>query len=242
MPSADLALFAHVAARAEEEIDLAQAALVLAEPEYPGLDIARYLDELDELGKLARERLEGREHAGDPPLRRVTRLLHDELGFCGNERDYYDPRNSFLNEVLERRTGIPITLATVAIEVARRAGVVAHGVCFPGHFLLRSPGASGPLFVDPFDGRIAGPDELRTLYARAVGESREPDPRVLEPAGKREILIRMLNNLRAIYTSRDDRPRLRSVLERLQLLSPSDELERELGRLKPALAPARILN
>ena len=242
MSSADLTLFSHVAVRAEAELDLAQAALVPAEPEYPGLDIAHYLEALDALGEKARQCLDGPEHASDPPLRRITRLLHDQLGFAGNERDYYDPRNSFLNEVLDRKTGIPITLATVVIEVARRAGVVAHGVCFPGHFLLRTPGPSGPLFLDPFDGRLAGLDELRAIYLRATGETRDPDPRLLEPAPKRQILARMLHNLRAIYTTRGDRERLVGVLERLHLLSPSDELEREIASLAPPAPAARTLN
>src|SRR5439155_2918316 len=133
----------------------ARAALLIAEPEYPGLELEQYLAALDRLGVEARARLERPGAASEPPLRAVTRLLHDELGFRGNADDYYDPRNSFLNEVLDRRTGIPITLAIVMLEVAARAGVQAHGVSFPGHFIVRSPGASpssGPKFFDPFDG------------------------------------------------------------------------------------------
>jgi regulator of sirC expression with transglutaminase-like and TPR domain len=243
MPAADLALFAHVATRPEPELDLAQAALLIAEPEYPGLDIPRYLEQLDQLGEQARLRLEERAPTSDPPLRRVTRMLHDELGFAGNSGDYYDPRNSFLNEVLERRTGIPITLAVVILEVARRAGITAHGVGFPGHFLVRTAGPNGPLFLDPFSGRLCSRDDLRELHRQATGEERDPDPRLLEPVPKRLILLRMLNNLRGIYTAGADNDRLRGVLERIQLLSPTDEVAAQLDAIAPPRPPTpRILN
>jgi regulator of sirC expression with transglutaminase-like and TPR domain len=225
MPAADLTLFAHVASRPEAELDLALAALLIAEPDYPGLDIPHYVDVLDQLGEQARRRLDEpprtSAEADEPPLRRIARLLHDDLGFSGNSDDYYDPRNSFLNEVLDRRTGIPITLAVVILEVAHRAGIQAHGVSFPGHFLVRSPVPSGTLFIDPFDGRVATPARLRELNARTSGESRDPDPRVLEPTPKKQILIRMLNNLRGIYAAAADADRLRRILALLQLLTPT---------------------
>jgi regulator of sirC expression with transglutaminase-like and TPR domain len=231
MAQPDLALFAHVASRDDDELDLAQAALVIAEPDYPGLDIPRYLDALDELGALARVRLD-EPHAGESSLARVARLLHEELGFRGNATDYYDPRNSFLNEVLDRKVGIPITLALVLGEVARRAGVPSSGVSFPGHFLVRGATPSGPEFIDPFDGRPLDRDGLRRLHARiAGGDERDPDPRLLEPASKRQILVRMLNNLRGIWSARGDRERLRGVLERLQLLAPTDEQAAELAKM-----------
>jgi regulator of sirC expression with transglutaminase-like and TPR domain len=239
MVSADLTLFTHVVGRPEAELDLAQAALLIAEPEYPGLDIPRYLDALDQLGARARQVLDRPAAVAGPPIARVARLLHDELGFSGNAEDYYDPRNSFLNEVLDRKTGIPITLAIVLLEVARRAGLPAHGVSFPGHFLVR---AAGPIFIDPFDGRVADRDALRRLNQRATGHAHDPDPRLLEPCKKRDLLVRMLNNLRGIYAAAGDVPRLRAMLERMQVLAPSDEIARQLVQLQPPAAPPRILN
>lgn len=246
---ADLTLFGHVVRRPEPEIDLGQAALLIAEAEYPGLDISNSISVLDRLGDEAQERV-GAEPRNDleseVALPGVLRLLYEEERFRGNADDYYDPRNSFLNDVLERRVGIPISLAVVLLEVSRRAGLQTRGVSFPGHFLVRAPGARGPLFVDPLDGRLLGAAELRALHRRATGEERDPDPRLLEPAPKVQILLRMLNNLRGIYSTRGDRERLRSVLERVEVLAPSDELRQEIEQLGGAAAPTpanrRILN
>jgi regulator of sirC expression with transglutaminase-like and TPR domain len=213
VPTADLALFAHVVSRPEDELDLAQAALLIAEPEYPGLDLPHYLDRLDRLAAAARERIA----SGQPDLTSIARFLHEELGFHGNAEDYYDPRNSYLNEVLDRRTGIPITLALVLLEVARRAGVTASGVSFPGHFLVRS----GDTILDPFDGRPLDLEGLRELQARVTGQVGDPDPELLQPATKRQILSRMLNNLRGIWQSRGDTRRVREVVERLEVLQPT---------------------
>lgn len=227
---AHIAMLSHLASRPDAELDLALAALLLCEPEYPGLDIGRYLALLDRLGELAMGALGD---SADPGTRamRLVRFLFDEVGFRGNGAEYYDPRNSFLNEVLDRKTGIPITLAIVIIEVARRVGVESAGVSFPGHFLVRATGAYGPLFFDPFEGKLLGREGLRDLHARATGEPRDPDPRLLEPAPKRQILVRMLNNLRTIYASRRDERRLREVLERLDALAPSQEVRTQLDQL-----------
>jgi regulator of sirC expression with transglutaminase-like and TPR domain len=252
MARAELTLFAHIAARPDNEIDLASAALLIAEDAYPGLDVAASVQELDRLGAEARQRLAPLHKPGDPlaaveaKLARVLELLYRELGFHGNERDYYDPRNSYLNDVLERRAGIPITLAVVLIEVLRRAGIEASGVGFPGHFLVRTAGARGPIFVDPFAGTILTRDTLRALHERVTGEARDPDPRLLEPIGARAILVRMLNNLRGIFATKTEPVRLRQTLERLMVLSPSAELATEiaaLGGAPPDLSSKpRILN
>lgn len=246
-----LALFAHVAARPEAELDLGQAALLIAEPEYPGLDVAYYVGVLDKIGDEARRRVAGSEQS---PARRLGRLLYDEVGFEGNERDYYDPRNSFLNQVIERRKGIPVTLAVVYMEIARRAGIEARGIGFPGHFLVQIPdGQKGEdkAVVDPFTGKVLEHGDLRSLLQRATGEQKEPTASLLEPIAKRQILIRMLNNLRAIYTQRKDGERLRRTVEQLAVLAPDDDgLRRDLaalgGRLpvsasRPATR-AKILN
>lgn len=240
---ASLRLFAHHAARPEAELDLPRAALLLAEAEYPGLDVSAYLEQLDGLGRLAQERLFGagrRAAHGDGPPRGATppdvtqllQLLYDELGFSGNTEDYYDPRNSFLNEVIDRRTGIPITLALVLIEVARRAGMSAHGVGFPGHFLVRfDDELRGPTIVDPFEGKVVDEAALAELALRLTGRAETPDPRALEPASKANTLIRMLNNLRGIYASKEEPARLRGILERLEVLAPSTELRRQIEAL-----------
>jgi regulator of sirC expression with transglutaminase-like and TPR domain len=229
MNAAELKLFAHVVARADAQVDLAQAALMIAESEYPALDIPAYISALDRFGARARRAVNSA--PGDPPMATVLRVLYGDLGFHGNAGDYYDPRNSFLNDVLDRRTGIPITLGVVLIEVCRRVGIDASGVSYPGHFLVRSGTPSGAVFIDPFEGVPLDEQELIAIYQRATGEDGPIDPRRLEPASRKQILLRMLNNLRSIYESRADQRRLQDVLLRMAVLAPSDELRREIDRL-----------
>ncbi|WP_437742681.1 transglutaminase-like domain-containing protein [Sorangium sp. So ce281] len=231
-----LTLFAHIAGRPEDELDLAEAALLIDDAAYPGLDIPHYLGVLDRLGGEARRAVDRPLRAaeatpGSGPIEQLLRWFYGDLGFHGNSGDYYDPKNSYLHEVLDRRTGIPITLAVVLLEVCWRAGLEAQGVSFPGHFLVRTPVRGGVLLIDPFEGRLLGRDDLRALHTRATGATRDPEPRLLVPAQKRQILVRMLNNLRSIYSSRSDASRLRSVLERMQVLAPTDELRKELDQL-----------
>ncbi len=223
---------------AEEPLDLARAALAIAREEYPELDEGRYLRRLDELAAQARAAVP----SGASPERRVGRLnsfLFHELGFSGNRADYYDPRNSFLNEVLDRRTGIPITLGLVYLEVGRRCGLDVHGIGFPGHFLCKvGLGDEGELVVDPFHrGQLLALEELKRRYKAAVGDATPFDLRVLRPARPREILVRMLQNLKTVYQQRNDAPRALSAVDRLLLLSPDNlrglrdraELCEELG-------------
>ena len=133
--------------------------------------------------------------------------------------------------MLDRRTGIPITLAIVLLEVGARAGVPLEGVSFPGHFLVRAPGTHGPTFIDPFVGRVLGRADLRELHQRVAGKDEDPDPKHLAPCGKRAILARLLGNLQRVYASRGDDARLRQVLERLALVAPTKETLAELRRL-----------
>jgi regulator of sirC expression with transglutaminase-like and TPR domain len=233
----NLTLFAHVVARPDAELDLAEAALLIAEGEYPALDVARYLGVLDDLGRRAAERAQAT--APEARIEQIVRWLYGEAGFRGNDGDYYDPRNSFLNDVLDRKTGIPITLALVLTEVCRRAGIEARGVSFPGHFLVRSEVSRGTIIIDPFHGRLLGREEVRALHARGGADEsggpdrdqRDPPARLLEPATKPQILLRMLNNLRGIYESRSDAAKLRGVLERMHVLAPSDDLRERIARL-----------
>jgi regulator of sirC expression with transglutaminase-like and TPR domain len=207
---AELTLWGHLVKRPDAELDLGQAALLI---EARDIDVAHWVGVLDELAaRLTPPRNEGE---NERALQKMLDLIYGELGFRGNSGDYYDPRNSWLDQVLERRTGIPITLAVVLLEVARRAGISLRGVSFPGHFLVRAP---GPLFVDPFEGKFAGPAQLRALHARVSGEDRDPDPRLLEPCDKQAILVRMLNNLRGIWQRRGDGERARAIEARLEVL------------------------
>jgi regulator of sirC expression with transglutaminase-like and TPR domain len=241
---AGLTLFAHVCARPEAEIDLGQAALLIAEAEYPDLDVARYERVLDELGHGAKAFVAA--PSGGEAFTRATNYVYATAGFRGDDEDYYHPRNSFLNDVLDRRRGLPITLAVVLIEVCRRAGVEARGVSFPGHFLVRAETPHGTALVDPFTGRSLSRLQLRALYGRATGQSGDPPSRLLEPATKLQILARILNNLRGVYERRDDPTRLLAMLERLQVVAPSDELRRRIeaagGRVTSAPSRSSGLN
>ena len=221
--------------------DLATVALMIARLEYPRLDASPYLDQLDRMGEAAHERV-GRLSDLTDPLKRIQALntyLFDEQGFEGNEHQYDDPRNSFLNEVLKRRTGIPITLAMVYMEVARRAGVSLEGVSFPGHFLLRHQSRtalgklSGDLIVDPFHrGAVLSDTDCRTLLRKHVGQSAAFDRKLLVGATKTQILIRMLVNLKRIYINMRSFPQGRAVTELLLALNPSAMAElRDRGLL-----------
>jgi len=226
----DLTLFAHVCSSLEQHF--ADAALLIGQIEHSSLDVARYLARLDDLGAQVRQAAfapTGDPAAEDARLERAVRYLYDSAGFRGNAEDYYDPRNSFLGEVLDRKLGIPISLAVVVLEACDRAGIPAYGVAFPGHFLVRS--GSGAAIIDPFAGRRLGADELKSLYTRATGDHRGPSERLLSPASKSQILLRMLANLRGIYAQRGDVEHLRAVLERMQVLAPNEELAREIQRL-----------
>jgi regulator of sirC expression with transglutaminase-like and TPR domain len=156
-------------------------------------------------------------------VERLNRFLFGEEGFAGAS-EYYDPRNSYLNEVLARRCGIPITLAIVYIAVARRAGVDARGISFPGHFLVRCPGLDEQ-FVDAFHGRAITLDEIESRLANALGPGAALRPELhLRDASAREVLVRMLANLQRIFGSNGDAERLLACCDRIVLLVPSDPI------------------
>ena len=191
--------FAALAA-AGERTDLARAALAIARIAYPDLDSAPYLRQLDDLAAAVRPRL----YPQASPEAAVTELagyLFGECGFRGNQEEYYDPRNSYLNDVLERRTGIPITLSVVLIETGARLGLGIEGVGFPGHFLVRVAGSRGPLLLDPFyGGRPIGERELLARYRTFVGSDAPAlPPDALATTGTPAILTRMLRNLLRAY-------------------------------------------
>lgn len=237
---ADLLLFAHLLGRTSDRLEVEHLALLLAEPEYPGLDVQGYINKLNVMGELARIKLKSC-HSLVPADRIVPilRLLYDELGFRGNFSDFYDPQNSYLNHVIDRRTGNPLSLAVVLLAVCRRAAVPAYGISFPGHFLVAVAKASGEIVtIDPLDGRTLTPSALHSLYESATGDPGEIDNSYLLPAEPRQILLRMLTNLRAIYELRGDQERLRFVLERIAMLSPSEEVRRRLDSVVHAVALA----
>ena len=220
MDSAESSRLALAKLSEKEPIDLARGALAIAREEYPELDEDRYLARFDELAALVQRGMP----AGASPERRVGRLnsvLFHELGFDGNREDYYDPKNSFLNEVLDRRTGIPLTLCILYMEVGRRCGLQIDGVGFPGHFLCKVNLEDGELVVDPFQkGHLLGLDEIKKRLHAAVGDRVQFDARVLRAARPREILVRMLQNLRTVYEQKNDLVRALSAVDRLLLLSP----------------------
>ena len=208
---------------------LAGPALLIARLGYPRLDPAPCLARLEEMGVAAAEWLSASALSATPhgPIDILNRYLFEDQGFAGNTTNYDDPRNSFLNQVLERRTGIPITLAVVYIEVARRAGLRVDGVNFPGHFLLRFPfglddNPDSAVFVDPFHGgAVLSETDCRALLRKHAGDAVAFEPRLLAPATKQQILVRMLVNLKQIYVRMRSFPQGRAITELLLAINPS---------------------
>lgn len=227
--------FADLVTRPEREVDLAAAALAISGEENPELDPEPWLDQLDALAAEVAPRLTLLPAGAAGEIARLDVLrefLFVEQGFHGDRDDFYDPANSFLDRVLERRAGIPITLAIVLIEVGRRVGVPLVGVAFPGHFLVRH--ALHPrVLLDPFAGRFVTHRGCREILA-AVGDGSLPfHPRLLAPVSGRCILLRLLNNLRAIYAARGEMERMLTILDRMLLLAPDDAVHlRERGLLR----------
>jgi regulator of sirC expression with transglutaminase-like and TPR domain len=208
------------AALQRERVPLDEAALAIALEEYPSLDVEEYLVRLDALGERVR-RLAPAPVRAASALAALRRVLHEEEGLRGNDKDYYDPRNSFLNEVLDRKLGIPISLAVVWIEVGRRAGLELRGVGFPGHFLAKYASPTGPeVFIDAFNsGEMLSADECVARYRARTG-GRELDRRYLAAVESRQVLARMLQNLKRIYVERRDDVRTFAALDKILLLSP----------------------
>ncbi len=203
-----------------DPVPLDEAALAIAQEEYPRLEAVEVLTRLDRLGARVRARAAGSPRAAST-LSALRLVLHDEEGLRGNEEDYYDPRNSFLNEVLDRKLGIPISLSVVWIEVARRVGLRLEGVGFPGHVLAKYVSPGGPeVFVDAFNaGEMLSASECVARYRARTG-GRDLDRRHLEAISTRQILMRMLQNLKRIYVERRDDVRAYWVIDRILVLAP----------------------
>jgi len=211
---------------AREEIPLVETALAIAEEEYPGLTEQAYLARIEELAASARRRLPARRTSADG-LRAVRQVLFEEAGFRGNEADYYDPRNSFLNEVLDRKLGIPISLSVLFLAVARQVGLTVEGVPFPGHFLVKHRAAGRELFIDPYrGGELLTAADCAERYRALTHGKGAFDPRFLEAASTPQILGRMLHNLKKIYAERGDDLRALWTIDRLLLLFPGNLAER----------------
>ncbi len=223
----------------DEAIDLGQASLLIAREEYPDLQVGDYLDRLDRIAATIRERLRGGE-IFTSQIAHINRVLFDELGFRGNQEEYFDPRNSFLNDVLDRRVGIPISLSTIYIEVGRRIGCPLDGVAFPGHFLVRYAGPSpqSGMLVDPFNrGILLTEDDCRRRLSETYKGRVKFRPAFLKRARNRDILQRMLTNLKHIYHRQRDYHRALKIQRLLLCLAPDHpELIRDRGLLYYRLA------
>src|SRR4249920_2114821 len=232
----------------DASLSLVEAAAAIAQDEFPRLDTQAVLAEIDALAA----RLKGRFPADAVPVQRLrwlNRYFFQELGFAGNVNNYYDPRNSYLHVVLSSRRGIPITLAVLYIELATQIGLTARGVAFPGHFLIKLKMPQGEVVIDPFTGQSLSREELDELlvpYKRNRGLTGEIDAPLglfLQAAQPRDVVARMLRNLKEIHRSAADWTRLLAVLERLVVLLPQAWEERrdrglayaELGLDAPAM-------
>jgi regulator of sirC expression with transglutaminase-like and TPR domain len=212
------------ASQPDDELSLLEGALLIARDEYPELDTEQLESVMHALTRKARRRCR-EDMRPDTRAVALSRFLFDECGFRGNQEDYYDPRNSYLNEVLERRLGIPISLAVVQLEIARRLDLPLQGVSFPGHYLVRLPVAEGLLVLDPYQfGRSLDVDELRLRAGPHLGGAEVDDQQLLEflqPSSARATVMRMLRNLKSVYDDRDDLERALRCSDRLLRLAPT---------------------
>jgi regulator of sirC expression with transglutaminase-like and TPR domain len=234
-----------LAALGDDELPLLDTALLIARDEYPDLDHREYSAEFDTYVDALRPQLD-RDIDLPARLTAINRYLFEDLGFAGNHTQYDDPRNSYLNQVLDRKLGIPISLAVIQIELTRRLGLPLDGISFPGHFLVRLPVDDGILVMDPFNkGRPVSAEELKERASPHLGGQPPDDHQLLEilaPATHRMILARMLRNLKGLYLEAADWERVARSADRLLKLSP-DTAEalrdrglayRELGHAKGA--------
>jgi len=219
----------------EHQIDLPRAALLIALEEYADLDTQAYINQLDQLGQTLRARIAS-EPAPERQIAALNALLFGEEGFRGNDVSYYDPRNSYLNEVLDRRLGIPITLSLIYVDVGQRAGLPLSGVGFPAHFLVAYE-AEHRLLVDPFNcGRVLTIVDCEHLLRDAFGSSGRLEAHYLAASSPRQILARLIGNLKAAYQRAGDLRRAVRASEQLSMVQPSAGELRERGNLRFRLA------
>lgn len=227
----------------DHAVELSRAALILARLEYPELDLTAQLEQIESFAGEAGRRIP-ENYEPSTIIARLNDYLFRELGFRGNEADYYDPRNSFLNDVIERRKGIPITLSVIYLEITRKLGLPFYGVGLPGHFLLKYDDNRRVIFIDPFhSGRILEVEDCRDL-ARSMGaDEEEVTEKHLRAVTNRQIVIRMLNNLRTIYLRTRQYRKCLAALDALQVVAPGSPethkhrayLHHELGHFRQAV-------
>ena len=219
----------------EQELNLAEAALLIARDEYPALDVEAYLRQIDELATGVQQRLPAQAGLEDT-LVALNQFLFVEQGFSGDMDNYDDPRNSFLNEVLDRKRGIPITLSILYLEVGRRLGLPLKGVSFPGHFLVKFTTREGEVVLDPFSGGcLMSKEDLEQMLEDTFGAAEAayaPLERLLISANKKEILVRMLRNLKGAYLRRERHDKALTVVNQILLIQPDQPDEvRDRGRI-----------
>ncbi len=242
-PDPSLAEFASAVRGPDGEILLARAALLIAAAEQPGLDVDRYLARLDDLADTA---LAARRAADAlSRLHRLREFLFEELGFAGDRSDYFDPRNSHLNEVLDRRLGIPITLSLVFIEVGRRLGLQMEGIGLPGHFITGARIAGEQVLLDPFNrGAVLTVEGCGQVVRQALGRTVRLLPEHFAPVDNRQFLTRILANLKGVYWRQEAWPKVVRVIDRMLALNPAAAGERRdrgaawsnMGRLERGVA------
>ena len=240
--------FAAEVSRPDAELNLARATLLTGKEEEPRVcDVGRCLARLDEMGEEARARVA---RGDESPVEALNRYLFDEQGFAGNAAEYYDPRNSMLHRVLERRLGIPITLSVVYMEVGRRAGLRVEGVGLPGHFIVRAydsdyaPDDAEGTLVDPFNRKVTDFEECRQRVDGIYEGMMNLNEEHLRAAGVRTILAHILGNLKAVYVQAQLFRRALAAVERILLVTPNDLEERrdrgmllaQLDRMNDAIA------
>ncbi len=224
----------------DAEINLAETALIVASDEYPDLDVTAYLARLDEMADTVRARLP-KDREPDATLTELNAYLFDELDFHGNRGEYYDPRNSYLNDVLERRTGLPITLCIVVLALAQRLNLPIYGVGLPGHFVVKWKDAQREIVFDPFHGgEILDRATMQARVRETVNPLAPFHASWLEAVSAKYILIRLLHNLKAVYVRAEELERAWRVVDKLLLLDPraGDEI-RDFGLLSLRLGAFR---
>jgi regulator of sirC expression with transglutaminase-like and TPR domain len=213
----------------EDSIPLFEAALSIAQDIDPELDLAALQTETDMLAARLQQRLPA-DASSLQKLRLLNYYFYNELGFSGNVNDYYNPDNSYLHRVLHTRRGIPISLAVLYMELARQIELDVHGISFPGHFLMKLTVQSGQVVLDPFNGTSLSREELEERIEPYILQQDFPDDfqlsAYLASASSRDILVRMLRNLKALFMQHKRWQRLLSVQERLLILLPHDITER----------------
>jgi len=212
-------------ARSESELNLARAALLVAKEEYPQLPVELYIARLDQIAEEVKDRL-ANETAPLVVLSELVNTLYVRRGLSGNRKAYYDPRNSFLNDVLDRGLGVPLTLGIVLLETGWRLQLPIEGVNFPGHFLVRFRGSELALLIDPFDGgKLRFEDEAQELLDLVYGGVVRLQESFMRTASKREMLLRLLTNLKGLYVKGGDHERALAAVERLLMITPTSPAE-----------------